>query len=294
VDGPAPPDLMRRLAAVEGVVFDLDGCLVLSDGPGGRGGHLLPGAAEALAAVRRSGRPFVVFTNASNRVPAGVAAELRAAGLPVAADEVLTPSVVAAEVVRQRYGDRPVLAFGGPGLVDVLTAAGVRLVSHRRPERPAAVVIGWDTRFGQDRLQHAAEAVWSGADVLVTSDARRFASRSGPLAGVAGFIARGLAHVTGAEYEVLGKPSPAAMAVAARRLGVPADRVLVVGDDLTLEARMARAAGAVAVLVTTGLHDRVDATAAPPVDRPDLVLDGLPELVALLDRVRESDLDGVV
>jgi len=279
---------MNRLTEVEGFVFDVDGCLVLSDGPGGHHGEPLPGAADALAEVRRRGRPLVAFTNASNRTPEEVAAGLRECGLPLAATDVLTPPVVAAEVARQRYGDRPVLAFGGPGLTEVLAAGGVVLAAHDRPREAAAVVVGWDVAFDRDRLQCAAEAVWAGAELLVTSDAPRVASRGGPLAGVGGFIARGLSYVTGASYEVLGKPSPIAMRVAARRLGVAPDRLLVVGDDLTLETRMARATGALAVLVTTGLHGRADAAAAVPEDRPDLVVDGLPELVALLGKADEE------
>ncbi|MGY1602264.1 HAD-IIA family hydrolase [Geodermatophilus sp. SYSU D00815] len=273
--------LAERLAAVRGVLFDVDGCLVLSDSPGGHGGEPLPGAAEALAQVRAAGRSLVVFTNASSQVPAQLAASLRGLGLAVADEEVLTPSVVAAEVVRERFGSQPVLAFGGPGLLDVLTAGGVTLVAPDRPADAVAVVVGWDTNFTRDRLQAAADALWSGADLLVCSDARRFASRTRPMAGVGGFIAQGLSYVTQRGYEVLGKPSPIAMAVAARRLGVPAEEVLVAGDDLTLEARMARAAGAVAVLVTTGMHGPADVAGAPPEDRPDLVVDGLPQLMRL-------------
>jgi HAD superfamily hydrolase (TIGR01450 family) len=286
------PELLRRLAAVQGVIFDVDGCLVLSDGPGGSGGRPLPGAADAIAAVRRAGRRLVAFTNASNHTPSGVAAGLRAIGLPLDVEDVLTPAVVGAEVIRERYGERPVLAFGGSALVEVLAAAGVTVAPERQHHSAAAVVVGWDPRFGQEQLQRAAEAVWAGADLFVTSDARRFASNRGPLAGVAGFISSGLSHVTGQRYEVLGKPSAAAMRVAAGRLGVPAHRILVVGDDLTLEARMARSAGALAVLITTGLHGEPDVAAAPPQDRPDLVLTGLPDLMALwkqADAVRSLD-----
>ncbi|MBX6391066.1 MAG: HAD hydrolase-like protein, partial [Frankia sp.] len=73
-----------------------------------------------------------------------------------------------------------------------------------------------------------------------------------------------------------------AWAAAERRLGAPAERIMVAGDDLTLEVRMARASGALAVLVTTGLHDRRAAAAAPPADHPDLVVDDLPELRRVL------------
>jgi HAD superfamily hydrolase (TIGR01450 family) len=284
-------DLLRRLAAVEGVVFDVDGCLVLSEGPGGAGGRALPGAVDAVDALRRSGRRVVAFTNASNHTPAVVAADLQAVGLPLVAEDVLTPAVVGAEVIRERYGERPVLAFGGPGLVDVLAAGGVNLITSPGRHAAAAVVVGWDTGFGQEQLQRAAEALWAGADLFVTSDAGRFASSRGPLAGVAGFIGSGLSHVTGRRYEVLGKPSAAAMAVAARRLDVAAHRILVAGDDLTLDVRMARDAGAVGVLITTGLHGEPDAAAAPSADRPDAVLSGLPDLIDLwkqADGVRQG------
>ena len=280
----AVADLALRLAAVEGIVLDIDGCLVLSDGPGGQRGQALPGAADALRALQAAGRRVLVFTNASNRVPAEVAADLRAHGMAVETADVLTPSVVAAELITRRYGDRPVLAFGGPGLVDVLAAAGVAFAPMEAPETAAAVVVGWDTAFGRERLQCAAQALWAGADLLVTSDARRLAGRGGPIVGVGGFIARGLSYVGGRDYEVVGKPSAAAMAVAAARLGVPTQRTLVAGDDLTLEVRMARTAGAVAVLVTTGLHGRGDAAGAAPGDVPDLIVDGLPDLADLLLR----------
>jgi HAD superfamily hydrolase (TIGR01450 family) len=288
----APPGLLVRLARVQGVIFDVDGCLTLSDIPGGHHGEALPGAADALAAVRHSGRSLLIVTNASNRTPAEVAAGLRDAGLPVATRDVLTPPVVAAEVIRQRYGDRPVLAFGGSGLLDVLVAAGIGLAGHDEPERAAAVVIGWDTAFDRSRMQCAAEAIWAGADFLVTSDARRFPSRTRPLAGVGGFIAHGLSYVTGRPYEVVGKPSRFAMEAAARRLGAPPDRLLVVGDDLTLDTRMARAAGALAVLVTTGLHGRDDAAAAPVQDQPDLVIDRLADLAGLVRQARYSPATG--
>ncbi|WP_248963022.1 HAD-IIA family hydrolase [Sphaerisporangium perillae] len=282
-------ELAGRLAAVRGVVFDIDGCLALFDPHSNYTGFALPGAVELVRAVRHSGRSLVAFTNASSKTPAAISETLRGLGIDVNVAEVLTPSVVAAEVVRKRFGDQLVLAFGGPGLVDVLIEEGVQVVDHSHDGQVAAVVIGWDTAFTRDRLQRAAEALWDGAELLVTSDARRFASRGRPVAGLSGFIASGLRHVTGTSYEVLGKPSPTAMEIAARRLSVAPSEVLTVGDDLTLESRMAKAAGAVAVLVTTGTHRAEDVVGAPEGDRPDLVVAGLDELIALWPGLRRND-----
>lgn len=282
-------ELEARLAAVEGVVFDIDGCLALF-GASHEGGIALPGAAEAIEQARAEGRGVVAFTNASNSTPWAIARSLRDLGIPLADDDVLTPAVVAAEVVATRYAGRPVLAFGGPGLLDVLRQdPAIRLVAPDEPGGAAAVVVGWDVDFHRDKMQRAAEALWDGADLLVTSDAPSFAAQGRPVAGVSGFIAHGLQHVTGAAIEIVGKPSGTAMQVIARKLGVDAARLLVVGDDLTLEARMAKAAGAVAVLTTTGTHDAHAAAGAPQAEQPDLVVDGLPELVRLW---RRADLGG--
>ncbi len=276
--------LKTRLADVEGVVFDVDGCLVLSDQPGGHGGLALPGAQDAIAWLRASGRRVVLFTNASSKTPHFLSEALSAMGLDVAPDDVLTPSVVAAELIRTRYPGRPVMAFGGSGLLDVLRSYDIELIHPSLDAssiQPAAVIIGWDVGFDRDRLQIAADAIWGGADFLVTSDARRFATRTRPTVGLGGFIAKGLAYVTERDYEVVGKPSGAAMQIAATRLGVDPARILVAGDDLTLEIRMGLRAGALSVLVTTGIHGVADVELAPPPDRPHLIVDGLPELMEL-------------
>ncbi|HEY5202365.1 MAG TPA: HAD-IIA family hydrolase [Acidothermaceae bacterium] len=276
--------LKTRLAEVEGVIFDVDGCLVLSDKPGGDGGLALPGASEALTWLRESGRRVVLFTNASSKTPHFLAAGLTAIGLDVAPADVLTPSVVAAELLRARYPGQPVMAFGGSGLLDVLKSYDIELVHptlEGSSKQPAAVIIGWDVGFDRDRLQIAADAIWGGADFLVTSDARRFATRTRPTVGLGGFIAKGLAYVTERDYEVVGKPSEAAMQVASARLGVQPSRMLVAGDDLTLEIRMGLQAGALSALVTTGIHGVNDVELAQPADRPDLIVDGLPELIEI-------------
>ena len=274
----------QRLAAVEGIVFDIDGCLILSSQPAGHDGAVLPGAVDAVRRLRAGGRRLVAFTNASNRPPAQIAESLRELGFGFADDAVLTPSVVAADVVLSRFGDAPVLAFGASGVVDVLAGAGVRLATAGDGTAVAAVVVGWDAAFDQPKLQAAAEAIWAGAPLLVTSDAPAFATKGRRTAGAAGFIANGLAHVTGRPYEVLGKPSALAAAAAAGRLGVAPSSMLVAGDDLTLEVAMARRCGGVGVLVTTGMHSRADAAAASGDLCPHLVVDALAELAdAVLD-----------
>jgi NagD protein len=61
------------------------------------------------------------------------------------------------------------------------------------------------------------------------------------------------------------------------------DEVALVGDRLYTDIRMARDAGAVAVLTLTGETKRADVEACPASQRPDIIIDNLGELQGLLE-----------
>lgn len=279
-------DMAIRLRSIEGIMFDIDGCLVLSDGPSGQDGYVLPGAREAIEQARSSGRRLCAFTNGTAQSPPDIANHLRSMGLGIEDDEVLTPATVAAEVMAQQYPSEPILVFGGDGMLHDFRRRGVDVVDvnkalANRSAEASAVVIGWDTDFGRAKLQLAAAAVRGGAKIYCTSDAPTFASSNWPNVGVSGFIAVGLSHVTRQPYEVVGKPSDNAMQLIARSLQTEPSRVLVIGDDIELEAAMARRAGALAGLVLTGTTRAEDLDHATDRNRPDLVVDTMTELVEL-------------
>lgn len=279
--------LLTRLARVDGIMFDIDGCLVISNGPSGHDGHALPGAAEILAQTRASGRRLCVFTNGTAQSPRHIAAHLRTLGLDLADDEVLTPAGVAASVIRAQYGDAPVLVYGGDGMTDDFTAAGVTLIDHDASNSggdsgAVAVVIGWDPDFTRSKLQFAAEAILAGAALYCTSDAPAFASNDRLNVGVSGFIAAGLSHVTGVPWTVLGKPSPFALEAVCRTLGTSAEHTLIIGDDLYLESSMARRGGALAGIVLTGTATTDQLRETPDDEAPDVVVESLVDLGRLL------------
>lgn len=285
------PELAARLAKVRGVMFDIDGCLLLADQPSGYGGTVLPGAAEVIESVRATGRNFVCFTNGSFQTPAAIATTLRELGLDVTDNQVMTPAVVAAETMATRYPGGRVLVFGGAGVTEPFEARGVAMVDldealAGRAGDVAAVVVGWDIEFGREKIVAAAEAVLAGAELYTTSAAPTFASHERLNVGVSGFIAAGLTHVTGRTYKVLGKPSAEAFNAICSRTGAQPEEILVVGDDLRMEAGMARAHGALGVLMTTGTNSREDAGKVGAEQTPDLIFDSLEELAALLQEHR--------
>lgn len=276
-----------RLSEVKGIMFDIDGCLVISDGPAGQDGRALAGAAEAIELAQQHGRKYCVFTNGTAQRPAEIAHHLRELGINVPDELVLTPAIVAAEVVKARFGDAPVLVFGAPGMLLDFAERGVNMLDiesarHGAETGAKAVVIGWDTDFGKAKIQLAAEAILAGAELYCTSYARAFASKDRLNVGVSGFITEGLRFVTGVDsFEVLGKPSPHAMQIISALIDVPTERILVIGDDIRLESAMARHTGALAGLVTTGTSSAADAAECDPAIAPEIVVETMTELNAL-------------
>src|SRR5215468_12637758 len=103
---------------VRGVLFDVDGTLLLSDRALG-GYELLPGAVEVLTTLKARHVPFALLTNGSAYAPAEQAAKLRAAGLPVDDGQMITPSSIAADYL-QRRGTKRELVLGTPGVGQAL------------------------------------------------------------------------------------------------------------------------------------------------------------------------------
>jgi NagD protein len=208
-----------------------------------------------------------------------VARKLRGLGLDVQDHEVMTPATVAAEHIVHSYPGEPILAFGTDGVLLPLTDAGIELLPLEDADRAGVVLVGADPEFTYVKLTAACRAIWAGAPMLVTSMAPYFASAGGRLPSTSGAIAAGIRHVTGVEPVIVGKPSPLVLQTAALQLNTTPSELIVVGDDLRLEIRMARQAGAYGVLVLTGSSRQDDVAEAL---QPDLVLDVVGDLLPYL------------
>jgi NagD protein len=274
------PRACKALARVRGFVFDVDGTLALTDGRN-KAHRALPGAPELLARLRARGLPFVAFTNGSGQTPRDTAASLRAAGLDVRDDEAMTPASVAADYFTAR-AIRRVLVLGAEGVWRPLVESGLEVV--RAPERADdadAVFVGWYPQFSLADLEAACHAVWAGARLYTASTAPFFATEGGRTVGVSGAIVAAIRSVTRKRATVLGKPAVYGLRAASRRFGVAPEALAVIGDDPTLEVAMARAGGAFAIAVQTGLAEAAAVAKLPPKRRPHLLVRSVADLLAL-------------
>ena len=264
---------------IKGLMFDVDGTLLLSDRSLGAY-QVLPGAIEVLTALRERAFPFVLLTNGSHYPPAEQAAKLRASGLPVQDEQMLTPSSVTADQLSRR-GFRRVLVLGTRGVGHALAEAGIETVftGERRAAEVDAVYVGWHPECGMKDIETAAQAIWGGAKLFSASDVPFFATRQGRSIGYSFAIVGAIRRLTRAPVTVMGKPSLHALRFVAKRLGMPMPHVGVVGDDPVVEGIMARRGGATALAVTTGVTTREEWLGQPGRCRPHRVLRDLREVL---------------
>lgn len=257
-----------------GFVFDVDGTLV-HRGQDGRA-RPQPGAVEVLDRIRASGRPLVLFTNGSHVPSPAIAQGLREDGLPIADVEMLTPTDSAISYLRRTHRDHRVFLFGSPAIAQRMRTSGIALSDG---EDADAVYVAHLDHIDAAALERAARAVAAGAPLLTASYARGYAGANGIIFSRGAMITAAIAKVTGARPRILGKPSRAAVAEIAARLGVSSRDLVVIGDDVGMDIALGRLGGSRTILVRSGISGQIQRDRIPIRRRPDAVIDRVADLL---------------
>jgi HAD superfamily hydrolase (TIGR01450 family) len=261
-------------------MFDVDGTLVLSD-RALSGYEVLPGAAEVLATLRKRGIPFVLLTNGSAYPPAEQARRLRSVGLAVEDEQMLTPSSVAADLMR-RAGITRALILGSRGVGEVLAQSGIEITfpGAGQLEDVQAVYVGWHPECNMKDIEAACHAIFGGAKLYVASDVPFFATKHGRTMGYSYAIVGAIRRVTKARVLLTGKPSQHALRFVAKKLKLGIRDIAVVGDDPVVEIVMARRGGATALGVVTGMTSAEEWARQPELRRPHHVLEDIRDVLS--------------
>lgn len=255
---------------------EFDGFLIDLDGVVWIGRELMPRAVEALRALLGAGKRIVFVTNNPARPPAAYAERLRAAGVEIDEERVVTAGTATASLAAERMGTgTTVFAIGAPGFKETIAGAGLELLEGEMGRGAGAVLVSGHRDFDYEELLTATLALQGGAALFATSRDPTLPMPGGAWPGT-GAVLAAVETASGKRAEIGGKPERH-LFEQARALIPEARKVAMVGDRLASDIEGGRRAGLATILVLSGAGTAEEAAAASP--PPDLVLDDLSGLV---------------
>lgn len=241
----------------DGFLFDAYGVLVDSDG-------ILPGAHDFLQRLRELKKPFRIISNDASTTPEAKVERWASRGLFLEPDHLITPWQVLASaqtpVALDGLGcfligtplSRMMLWSAGGELVDTASALDVLIIADEVDDH---VLHRCD-----EALSLVTEAIHLGREVqlllvnpdLIYPSARGFGFTAGSLALMFESALERLFHRP-FRFRPIGKPQPYLYEMGLSQLGVPRERVCMIGDQLETDVAGALEVGLSAVLIGTGI-----------------------------------------
>lgn len=293
----------------DAVLFDCDGVLYQSD-------TVLPGAVEVVSELISRKIPVRIVTNSSTKTRTALRNKLQSLGfLDIQTSFCFPTSFCAAELLRTNHPHaKCVYVIGEQGLVEELEMAGydviggplhngkimsdaefVSLGNSGTLSLIDAVVVGYDRGFNYYKLAFASLVFQCNPACIFVATNPDFHDRIGgkwlvPVNGCA--LSAVVSAINNSDIKkkiepiITGKPNPLYGDLVLKTSGLAhldPSRVLMVGDKIETDIRLAKNCGFKSLLVLSGCATEISPL-TPPEDQPDFVLKGLKDMADWLMR----------
>lgn len=267
------PTLAGPSEFYDAYLLDLDGTIYLGD-------EVLPGAKELLQRLTAEGKKRIFLSNNPTKDPLMYLQKLTRLGIEAELSEILNTVVSTTDWLVSNRSGKKVFAISDEPLKKALQAADIELTED--PAEIDIVIASYDHSFDYRKLQIAFDALWQhGNAELITTNPDRYC----PLPGgrgepdAAGTLAA-IEATTGVKCQYnMGKPDQIMIDVAMGRLGPNVKSVIMIGDRLSTDVRMAINAGIDSALVLTGDSKLGEVENLLPQLRPTYTLESIYSLI---------------
>ena len=249
-----------------GYLIDMDGVLY-------RGSTLIPGAAEFVRQLQRTGTRFVFLTNNSERSAKDLVTKLGSLGLKVSWKNFYTAAHCTADFLVRQKPNASAFVIGEGGLNIALQEAGIAFDSIS----PDYVILGEGRLLNFEVLEKAMRFLDKGSRLVATNPDTWCPTDHGPRPGT-GAVAALLESATGQKAYYLGKPNPFMFVMARKRLGLRTGQTIMIGDTMETDIRGATELELQSYLVLSGSTKAEDVAKYPY--QPTRILNSIADLVA--------------
>jgi 4-nitrophenyl phosphatase len=260
--------ISEHLPNIKGLIIDMDGVLWHDTQPIGD----LP---AIFAQIQSSGLKTILATNNTTKTIDEFHQKLRDFGVVLEEWQVINSSQALGALLQEKYPHgADIYVIGQPSLKNTLSEFGFRIVTEQ--EDAHLVVSGLDYTLTFDKLKHAYLLIRNGCEYFATNGDATYPTLEGLIPG-SGSIVAALETASGRKAKIVGKPSPDLYEIALKRLQLPPEETLAIGDRLETDIVGAQVAGIHTALVLTGASTLDQLKNFQP--KPDIVAEDLTDLI---------------
>ncbi|HOO71974.1 MAG TPA: HAD-IIA family hydrolase [Spirochaetota bacterium] len=261
------PERMRRAddrGYEKAFIIDMDGVI-------NKGSALIEGAREFVDRLQQGNFKYLFLTNNSYHTPDELRERLSKIGIDVEREHFYTSAMATASFIKYQQPSSSAYVIGGKGLLSELEKIGVT-ITNRDPDY---VIVGETEEYDYARIIEATLLIQEGARFIATNPDITGPTRRGPVPACGALVAP-IQKVTGMAPYFLGKPNPAMMYWARKKLGVHSASCFMIGDRMDTDIVGGLESGMTTCLVLSGVTSRKHAGRFPY--KPDYIFDSVAQI----------------
>ena len=253
---------------IKGFLIDLDGVLYTGE-------RAIDGAREVIDLIRDRNYRFRFVSNSTRKCRSTIADQLSSLGFDIPVEYIFTPPLAAVACMKKTGKHQCFLLTTG----DVYHDFEQECTCDPGGQADVVVVGDAGDKITYNSMNTAFRHLMNGAD-MIALEKDRYWMAPGGLSLSAGPFVQALEFATGKTATVVGKPSKTFFELALCDMGLRADQVAMIGDDILTDIGGAQTLGMQGILVRTGKYrkDTVDNA----VIKPGFIIDSLAQLPDIL------------
>lgn len=246
-------------------LLDMDGVIYT-------GSKLIPGAVDFVSRLKQRNFKFLFLTNNSYYTPKQLKARLSKMGINVTTDCFYTSAMATASFLQiQKPVDCSAYVIGGQGIIEELEKHKITVTS----ENPDYVVLAETEEYDYKKIIEATHLIREGAKFIATNSDLTGPTLRGPVPACGALVAP-IEKVTGIAPYFLGKPNPAMMFWARKKMGVHSANCFMIGDRMDTDIIGGLESGMTTCLVLSGVTTQKNMSRFPY--QPDYIFNNLGEI----------------
>ncbi|MFX0074426.1 MAG: HAD-IIA family hydrolase [Candidatus Hermodarchaeota archaeon] len=238
------------MESIKGILTDIDGTLYFK-------GEAIPGAIEAIDFFREKGIALLFFTNTDSKTPRTIHELLKDYGFRLEEAEIFSPLIALKEFLSDKQNSKIYL------VATEEVQNEFNDYNHiKGTEVPDFVIISdfhdnWDV----NKLNTAFKYVKKyNAKLLGTQGNKYYLDKNGEPVIDTGSFVQMIATAANVSPIIFGKPSREYFMQALKKIGLPASKTVLIGDDIYTDIQGAQNANIRGILVRTGKGKEYDSS----------------------------------